>query len=140
MEGCIGALTDEILALKLIISTFIPFSDYGLVSLPRYRYGTKFTSAANLKNFKMAFIIILKNYYLRIIIKNLKKCNILSIFAFTNYGKFAANNLEKLCPRSLALASTIPVIGLEKLAHGLDLRFFLSSWPWPRTLCPRLHP
>ena len=71
----------------------------------------------------MAFIIIFKNYYFRIIIKNFKKCNILNIFAFKNYGKFADNNLEKLCPRSLN--STIPVFGLE----GVSPR---KVGPWPR--------
>ena len=35
-----------------------------------------------------------------------------------------------LCPWSLALASSIPVLGLG---------FFLCPWPWPRALCPRLH-
>ena len=58
--------------------------------------------------------IILKNYYFRMIIKNLTKCNILKTFALKNNGKFADHNLEKLCPRSLALATTIPVLGLEK--------------------------
>ena len=37
-----------------------------------------------------------------------------------------------LCPWSLALASSIPIL-------GLGLGFFLSPWPWPRALCPRLH-
>ena len=62
----------------------------------------------------MAFVIILKNYYFRIIIKNLTKCNILSTFALKNYRKFIDYNLEKLSPRSLALAATICVLGLER--------------------------
>ena len=85
----------------------------------------------------MAFVITLKNYYFRIIIKNLTKCNILSTFALKNYGKFTDYNLEKLCPRSSALSN--PVLGLERVCPrkvlGFGLGFFLS--PWPRTLCPR---
>ena len=50
----------------------------------------------------------------------------------------------RLCPWSLALASSIPVLGLEsvcprKAVLGLGLGFFLCPWPWPRALCPRLH-
>ena len=53
-----------------------------------------------------------------------------------------------LCPWSLALASSIPVLGLESVCPrkgcpwlGLGLGFFLCPWPWPwpRALCPRLH-
>ena len=58
----------------------------------------------------MTVVIILKNYHFRIIIKNLTKCNILSTFALTIYGKFT-HIIKKNC-----------VLG-----------------PWPRTLCPRLH-
>ena len=36
----------------------------------------------------------------------------------------------RLCPWSLALVSSIPVLGLG---------FFLCPWPEPRALCPRLH-
>ena len=78
----------------------------------------------------MAFIITLKNYYFRIIIKNETKSSILSIFAFKNYGKFTDHNLEKLCPRSLVLASTIPVLGLERVCSqkvGSWPRFFFES-------------
>ena len=42
----------------------------------------------------MAIITVFKNYYFRIIIKNLTKCNILNTFAFKNYGKFANHVLE----------------------------------------------
>ena len=50
----------------------------------------------------------------------------------------------RLCPWSLALASSIPVLGLERVCplKGCPWpwpwpRIFLC--PWPRTLCPRLH-
>ena len=79
----------------------------------------------------MAVVIIFKKYYFRIIIKNLTKCNILSTFAFKNYGKFTQYNLEKLCPWFLASKERV----LEKSVLGLG--FFLS--PWPQTLCPQLH-
>ena len=46
----------------------------------------------------MAIIIIFKNYYFQIIIKNFMKCNILNTFADINYGKFSDYNLEELCP------------------------------------------
>ena len=44
-----------------------------------------------------------------------------------------------LCPWSLALASSIPVLGLERV--GPWPRIFLYPWPWlrPRALCLRLH-
>ena len=52
----------------------------------------------------------------------------------------------RLCPRSLALASSIPVLGLESVCPRKGCpwpwpwpRFFLCPWPWPRALCPRLH-
>ena len=67
------------------------------------------------------------------------KCNILNTFAFKNYGKFDERYLEKLYHWSLA--STIPVLGLERVCPRKvgpwPWIFFLS--PWPRTLCPRLH-
>ena len=88
----------------------------------------------------MSFVIILKNYYFGIIIKNLTKCNILSTFELKNYGKITDHDLEKLCPRSLA--TTIPVLGLERVCprkFGPWPRIVLSPWPWPRTLCPRLY-
>ena len=46
---------------------------------------------------------------------------------------------------SLALASSIPVFGLESVCPRKDCPwpwprfFFLCPWPWPRALCPRLH-
>ena len=52
----------------------------------------------------MTFIIF-RNYYFRIIIKKVAKCKILKTFDLKNNGKFGYHNLEKLCPRSLALAS-----------------------------------
>ena len=75
----------------------------------------------------MAFIIIFKNFYFRIIIKNLTKYNILNTFTFKNYEKFAYHNLEKLCLWSLALASTISVFGLERVCPRK-----VGPWPWPR--------
>ena len=89
---------------------------------------------------------IFKNYYFQIITRNLTKCNILKTFAFKNIGKFADHNLEKLCPRFLALASSIPVLGLERVCPrevgpwswpwpGI----FLSPWPRSRRLRSRLH-
>ena len=47
-----------------------------------------------------------------------------------------------LCPWSLALASNIPVLGLESVCPRKGCpwpwpRIFLC--PWPRALCPRLH-
>ena len=62
------------------------------------------------------------------------KRNILSTFVFKNYGKFTNNSLEKLCPWSLA--STIPVLGLERVLPqkvGPWPWVFLSLWPWPRS-------
>ena len=45
---------------------------------------------------------------------------------------------------SLALASSIPVLGLESVCPRKGCpwpwpRIFLCPWPWPRALCPRLH-
>ena len=90
----------------------------------------------------MAVIIILKTYYLRIIIKNLTKCNIFSTFALRNYGKITDQILEKLCSRPLA--SSIPLLGLErvcprKVAPWPWFQGFFSPLPWPRTMCFRLH-
>ena len=73
----------------------------------------------------------LKNYHSRIIIKNLTKCNILSIFAFKNYGKFADRKLKNLCPhnpwpqqfQSLASRGS----ALEKSVLGLGLGFVFES-------------
>ena len=95
----------------------------------------------------MTFIIF-RNYCCRIITKNLTKCNILKTFALKNNGKFADHNLEKLWPRSLALAYRAPRpflslasrgSVLEKSVLGLGLGFFSSSWPWSQRSCPRLH-
>ena len=71
----------------------------------------------------MTFII--RNYYFRITIKNLTKCNILNTFVLKNNGKFADHNLEKLCP--WYLASTIPVLGVERVCPRK-----VGPWPWPR--------
>ena len=43
---------------------------------------------------------------------------------------------------SLALASSIPVLGLASVCRRKGWpwpRIFLCPWPWPRALCPRLH-
>ena len=40
----------------------------------------------------------------------------------------------RLCPWSLALASSISVLGLESVCPRKG-----CPWPWPRALCPRLH-
>ena len=45
----------------------------------------------------MAFFIF-RNYYFRIILINLTKCNILKTFELKNNGKYTYHNLEKLCP------------------------------------------
>ena len=50
----------------------------------------------------------------------------------------------RLCPWSFALASIIPVLGLESVCPRKGCpwpwpRIFLCPWPWPRALCPRLH-
>ena len=49
--------------------------------------------------------------------------------------KVCRPQIQKLCPRSLASASRVSV--LEESV--LELGFFLSRWPWPRTLGPQLH-
>ena len=50
----------------------------------------------------------------------------------------------RLCPWSLALASSIPVLGLERFCSRKGCpwpwpRIFLCPWPWPRALGPRLQ-
>ena len=51
----------------------------------------------------------------------------------------------RLCPNwSLALASSVPVLGLERFCPRKGCpwpwpRIFLCPWLWPRALCPRLH-
>ena len=50
------------------VLAIFPFTGKAIASLLQYRYGAKSTSAANVSNFKMAVVIILKNYYFRIII------------------------------------------------------------------------
>ena len=51
----------------------------------------------------------------------------LKTFALKNNGKFPNHDLEKLCPWSLALASTIPVFGFERVCPQK-----VGPWPWPR--------
>ena len=88
----------------------------------------------------MAFIIF-RNYYFWISIKNLTKCNILKTFWFKNNEKFADHISKKFCFWSLALTSTISVLGHERVCArkvGPWPWFFFLS-PWPRSLCPRLH-
>ena len=50
--------------------------------------------------------------------KTTTKCNILSTFTFTNYGKFADHNLEKLCPW--------PRESLSSKSRSLAANFFES--------------
>ena len=62
------------------------------------------------------------------------------IFFFSFF--FFFRPLAKLCPCSLAVASSIPVFGLKMVCPGKVgpwLWTFFSTWPWPRALCPRLH-
>ena len=73
----------------------------------------------------MTFIIYLETTIFKFIIKNLTKCFILKTFALKNNEKFADHNLEILCP--LSLASTIPVLGLERVCPRK-----VGPWPWPR--------
>ena len=40
----------------------------------------------------------------------------------------------RLCSWSLALASSIPVLGVERVCPRKG-----CPWPWPRALCLRLH-
>ena len=43
---------------------------------------------------------------------------------------------------SLALASSIPVLDLERFCPRKGCPWpwiFLCPWPWPQALCPRLH-
>ena len=68
----------------------------------------------------MAVVIILKNYYFRIIIWNLTKWIIFSTFALNNNGKFTQHKLENLCPRSLA--STISVLGHKRVCRRYTFR------------------
>ena len=77
----------------------------------------------------MAVVIILNNYYFRIIITNLTKCNVSSTFALQNYEKFTDYNSEKLRLRFLALVSTILVFGLKRVCPQksvLGLEFFFE--------------
>ena len=72
----------------------------------------------------MTFIIF-RNYYFRISLKNLTKCNILKTFAFKNNEKFADHDLQKICFWSLDSASTIPVLGLKRVCA-----WKVGPWPW----------
>ena len=54
--------------------------------------------------------------------------------------------LRTLAAVSLVLASSIPVLGLERVCPRKGCpwpwswpRIFLCPWPWPRALCPRVH-
>ena len=67
------------------------------------------------------------------------------IFLKTFFFFFFGEHL-RLCPWSLALASSIPVLGLESVCPRKGCpwpwpwpRIFLCPWPWPQALCPRLH-
>ena len=74
--------------------------------------------------------LLFLNYYQKpdIPVKNLTKCNILKTFAPKNNEKFADHNFKKLYPLSLALASTIHVLGLKKVCPQK-----VGLWPWPQT-------
>ena len=72
---------------------------------------------------KWQSLLFKKNYYFRIFIKNLTKCNVFSTFAPKSYGKFIEHNIEKLCP--LPLASAVSVLGLERVCPR-------KVGPWPQ--------
>ena len=59
----------------------------------------------------------------------------------TNFLKtFFFGEHLRLCPWSLA--SSIPVLGLEKVCPRKSCpwpQIFLCPWPWPRAFCSRLH-
>ena len=79
--------------------------------------------------------IFVKTFFFWDRLKNL--CETLFFFFF--FGEHL-----RLCPWSLALASSIPVLGLESVCPRKGCpwpwpRIFLCPWPWPRALCPRLH-
>ena len=73
----------------------------------------------------MTFIIF-RNYYFRFIIRNLTNCYILKTFSLKNNEKIADYILEKLCLWSVALVSTILVLGLERVCPR-------KAGPWPQT-------
>ena len=52
---------------------------------------------------------------------------ILKTFVLKNNRKFANHHLEKLCSWSFALASTIPVLGLERAGPRK-----VGPWSWSR--------
>ena len=62
---------------------------------------------------------------------------------------FCGDRLKNFCEDlfffvSLALVSSIPVLGLESVCPRKGCpwpwpRIFLCPWPWPWALCPRLH-
>ena len=53
---------------------------------------------------------------------------------------FFENTNLRLCLWFLALASSIPVLGFEKVCPRKGCPWiFLCPWPWPRALCPRLQ-
>ena len=56
-----------------------------------------------------------------------------------NFWKLFFGEHLRLCPWSLALASSIPVLGLDlgRAVLYLGPGFFLCPWPW--ALCLRLH-
>ena len=69
----------------------------------------------------MAFIIFRKKNVTKFILKIL---NILRLSRLKVMENLPTINLEKLCPWSLALASTIPVLDLEKVCPR-------KVGPWP---------
>ena len=88
-----------------------------------------------------------------LIFELLKYCGVLEKFFWKTFfcGHRLKNFCEdfffgehlRLCPWSLALASSITVLGLESVCPRKGCpwpwpRIFLCPWPWPRALCPRL--
>ena len=63
------------------------------------------------------------------------------------FGKRLKKILKTFFLRTLAplsLASSIPVLGLERVCPRKGCpwpwpRIFLRPWPWPRAMCPRFH-
>ena len=63
---------------------------------------------------------IISNYH-----QKLDEISIFSTFALKNYGKFTDHSLEKMCPGPWPVASTIPILGLERIcSRKVD--------PWPQ--------
>ena len=75
-------------------------------------------------------------------IKNSGYTNELEIACKKSLKTFFFGERLRLCPWSLALASSILVLGLERFSPRKGCPWpwiFLCPWPWPRALCPQLH-